>query len=54
MKYYIIVLSLLVAGCSQVTPLPQSDPTTLRPMNPTKWDSTQAMDDMRKELGVVQ
>lgn len=52
MRNIILLVAVLgTAACSSTTPLPEVRGSTVRPLNPTKWDYEAAVAKKQREIG---
>jgi hypothetical protein len=47
----IFILAFVITGCAKTTPLPTVDGSTVRALNPTKWNYQNALKRKQTELG---
>lgn len=51
-KFLILSAMLCMAACSTTTQLPDLRGETVRPLNASRWDYQQALQDKQREIGV--
>ncbi|MCE6958118.1 hypothetical protein LAZ40_03485 [Cereibacter sphaeroides] len=49
---FLLVAMLTMAACGGTTPLPEVRGSTVRPLNPTKWDYEDAVARKQREIGL--